>query len=68
MADKEYWIGPYNMRVPMWVKWVVAEDGGNTLGQNGSQTEKYIPNPMTEKEYLEYYAVLGEDGHYYWKE
>jgi len=65
---KDFWDGPYGVKVPMHVKHVVSGDGRNTLYQDGSQTEMYVVYPkMTEKLYKEKYAVLGHDGYYYYK-
>ena len=67
---KEYWMGPYDMRIPNAVKSVRWSDGYNTLTNHGgyqSVTEKYRSNNVkpTEKEYLETYATLGTDG-FFW--
>ena len=64
----KYWIGPYNVRVPVSVSHVVANDGYNTMHRDGGVTEKFCHGVnMTEEKYKNLYTVLGNDGHYYWK-
>jgi hypothetical protein len=65
--NNEYWLGPYDVRVPLEVDSVVASDGGNRRYKNGSQTEKFVQPKMTKEEYLQSYAILHDDGYYYWK-
>jgi len=66
---KTYWDGPHGMRVPMNVNQVRAIDGGNTLFQDGSETEMNVPPGFrpTKEAYLEKHAELREDGHYWLK-
>jgi hypothetical protein len=64
-----YWFGPYNVRVPTYVTAVMAIDGGNRLSNNGSVTDRGIPDhlALNEQQYKEKLAVLGADGYYYYK-
>lgn len=68
--QQNYWLGPYDIRVPNHVTRVTDSDGGNTLFKTGGnkvfgRTEMDIPNKPTEAEYKERYCIL-VDGHYYW--
>jgi len=62
-----YWSGPYGIRIPNHIASVVAEDGGNTIYQNGGETKMLVLNPLTKKQYLSTYATKEPDGFYYWK-
>ena len=65
-VSDEYWLGPYDVRVPINVGAVRAQDGGNTLFQDGSCTEMGVMNPITEEEYKAIYTELNDDGYYYY--
>ena len=68
--DSKYWEGPYGVLVPLDVKRVVADDGHNTLYQDGSQTERGIirSEPYGEKEYKEEHATYNSgNGKWYYK-
>lgn len=64
--NEGYWQGPHNMWVPNHVDAVRAEDGVNTLFNDGSITKICGEREPTKEEYLEEWAVL-VDGRYYWK-
>jgi hypothetical protein len=67
-VKEEYWIGPYDIKVPISVNSVPAEDGGNMLYQTGRRTEMNITTELSEIDYKAKYAVSNEnDGCYYWK-
>lgn len=62
-----YWIGPYGVRIANIIDHVIAEDGINTLHQNGKKTEiGCMGCDMTEQEYKDRYAILDKNGHYYY--
>lgn len=65
--QSSFWLGPYNVRVPMSVFSVTAMDGGNTLCQDGTETEMYCGPQLTRDVYLSRFAELKEDGHYWYK-
>ena len=46
--SEQYWEGPYGIKVPTDVMFIVDADGGNTLSQNGGCTEMLCLNPPTE--------------------
>lgn len=52
-----FWRGPYGCLVPFWIRHCVAEDGGNTRGIDGGETEVYVENPMSRHEWLAKYTV-----------
>ena len=62
---KDYWIGPYDIRVPNKIECIRASDGVNHLHKIGYQTELFNPYPPTKEEYLIKYAELRSDG-YHW--
>lgn len=68
-----YWIGPYETLVPINVESVVAYDGGNHFGRDGSVTEMGILDDdgdivgdIGKEAYLAKYATCGEYGLYYY--
>lgn len=79
---QNYWVGPYNMRVPNRITSIKAEDDCNIITHNPGiqicipgemdfkeglgRTEMMARNPPTEDEYKNKYCVL-IDNHYYWK-
>jgi hypothetical protein len=67
MDNVNYWLGPYDIRVPNNVTSITDSDGCNTLYKDGGFTEMYNPNPPTEAQYKEKYCIL-LDGIYYYKE
>ena len=63
----DYWLGPYNIRIPNSIEDVRSTDGCNMLSKDGSETERFIRSPSpSEKEYKEKYAKL-VDGIWYYK-
>lgn len=62
----QYWIGPYGVRVPLDIKEVVADDGGNTLYQDGRETEMFVEPSLTKEDYLSLYCHQRDDGYYYY--
>ena len=69
-SAKDYWIGPYNVRVPNTIKSVVASDDFNIQYKEGGVTEKGRRGgtQMTPDLYRQQYAELKDDGFYYYKE
>ena len=68
--ENDYWLGPYDIRVPNSIKFVTASDGYNTLFSDGNETEIFRPNAPTlsEDEYKNKYAQFNaKDGYWYWK-
>lgn len=66
-SNVKYWLGPYDIRVPISIKEIVAKDGYNTLYQNGGETQVEINSPITESAYKKKYAIYdANDGYYYW--
>lgn len=65
---ENYWIGPYGIKIPQTIKFVISEDGTNYCFSDGSQTvfnyrtTKY----MDEMKYKKKYAHQ-KDGQWYWK-
>lgn len=68
MQETDYWSGPYGVRVPNSVKYVVASDGYNSRYKDGSETEMCMINapPMNQHIYRQTYAELRDDGFYYY--
>lgn len=77
---QNYWVGPYNIRVPDRITTIKAGDGCNTIYHSNDKnlipgqinfsgclglTEMKSHNPLTEEEYKNKYCVLVND-HYYW--
>lgn len=64
-----FWIGPYGVLIPNSIDSVVASDGGNTRFKTGGETEMGIfrDPPMNETIYKEKYAILDDNGKYYYK-
>ena len=50
-----YWSGPFDVRVPNYVDWVMAEDGGMTEMACGGRR-------LTEADYKQKYAVKDSKG------
>ena len=69
IMENNYWIGPYNVRVPTSVDRVVASDGYNTCLRTGGETEMYMFDApeMNAEIYHRKYAELRNDGHYYYR-
>lgn len=70
ISNNEYWEGPYGILVPAYITSVLAEDGYNTLYDNGGQTEiGSTHNNMTETQYKKKYAVYSAANQkwYYYK-
>jgi len=63
---KDYWIGPYGMKVPGNVKSVPAMDGINTQYKDGIQTLVFVEHHISSGQYLDRYAKL-VDGEYWFK-
>lgn len=71
-----YWVGPFNMLVPSHIRWVMTEDDTNTITRDGEVTEEQRittsdgeEDELLEKdEYLERYAIQGQDGNWYYNE
>ena len=64
-----YWYGPYDIRVPKNITWIIARDGYNTVHSDGTQTEReLVDSEPTEEQYKEMYATLHPNGSYYWKQ
>lgn len=58
-----YWTGPHDVRVPNYVEWVMAEDGGNNVYKGGGTTEMaWYGKPPTAIEYRTKYAVQDSNG------
>lgn len=66
-SQKGYWLGPYDIRVPNNIEYIISSDGGNTRYKNGGETEMCVMTPLTRDEYLDKFTVLKDDGFYYWK-
>ena len=66
---KQYWIGPYDVRVPNDKPWVVADDGYNIMDKDGEMTGRFMMHAplMNQTIYREKYAELKDDGYYYYK-
>lgn len=64
----DYWDGPYDIKVPSSIHFIVAIDGHNTLSDSGYQTQRdsNVSEP-SEAQYKKLYATLGLDGRYYYK-
>lgn len=65
--DNQYWAGPYNVRIPNHIDKIFAKDGCNILYKDGCFTEKDCL-PISKQEYLSLYAIVKDDGCYYYKE
>ena len=80
---QNYWIEPYNIRVPNRITSIKAQDDCNVITHH-PENENFIPgecefqqglgitemlarNPPTEEEYKNKYCIL-IDNHFYWKE
>ncbi len=68
MKTENFWIGPYDVRIPESINSIKAADGKNTLYKNGSQTELPIYYFPTKDEYLSTYAEYRSDLHYWYKD
>lgn len=70
--DEPYWLGPYGVRVPIYVDWVMAEDMGNNIYRDGGTTEmavRYAPGKFpTESDYKAKYATQYADGNWWYDE
>lgn len=65
----DYWIGPYGIRVPNTIYFVVSKDGHGILNKSGGETKVNSLEPdLTEMEYKEKFSKRGKDGFYYYKE
>ena len=62
----DYWLGPYNIRVPNTINIVTASDGVNILYKNGTITLMECNYHLSKKEYIEKYATLHCEGYYYY--
>lgn len=63
-----FWEGPYGVRVPNDIPSIWSADGVNYLTKRGFMSLVLGMNPPpTRDEYLEKYATLDADGHYYYK-
>jgi hypothetical protein len=63
-----YWLGPYNIRVPNHICSITYSDGMNTLTKGGLLTTAHNSEPPTKEEYLAEYTELKEDGFYWYKD
>jgi hypothetical protein len=63
-----YWIGPYGIKIPHTIKFVISEDGINYCYSDGSQTvfSYRMSQYMNEIKYKKKYAQQ-KDGQWYWK-
>lgn len=61
-----YWKGPYDVRVSTSIDKITAADGRNTLFKSGGETHMFVKDPISKKEYLNWYTTLKPDGYYYW--
>lgn len=66
--QEAFWIGPHEIRVAEHITSVTAEDGGNRLSRDGSQTEKFVRPRMTKDEYFARFVEKRADGCFWWKE
>ncbi len=63
-----FWYGPYNIKVHNHVPYVPAEDGVNQVAPfNIKQTNIETKLFLTEKEYVDTFCYLGNDGFYWFK-
>ncbi|BCS82537.1 hypothetical protein QLL95_gp0048 [Cotonvirus japonicus] len=72
-----YWIGPYGIRIPANIKFVLAEDGFNYMYENGWITDMFVnvwemyslEHQMNEKIYKTKYATYNsKDKHWYYQQ
>ena len=61
-----FWIGPYDVRVPNSVDCVKWKDDRNSQYSFGAITEMPVGNILTKEEYLAKHAELMVDGHYWY--
>lgn len=64
--DAKYWIGPYGVRIPNNIYFVVAKDGENTVDKWGGSTSTYCTSILTKNQYINKYCYYGNDGYYYY--
>jgi hypothetical protein len=64
---EEYWIGPYDIRVPMKYEIIIAADGVNTKKREGGPTEMGVRRSLTKEQYLAKYTELKADGYHWYK-
>jgi hypothetical protein len=65
---EDFWIGPYKVRIHVFIPYVVAEDGFNTFYKDGSVSKiKMLQTEiMNENTYKYEHCKLMNDGHYYY--
>lgn len=65
----DYWNGPFGVRVPNNITYIIASDGYNTMYNDGIQTARLMSSPpqMNEAIYRQKFAELRNDGYYYYK-
>ena len=60
-----YWIGPYGCYIPYELDECIAEDGYNIKNKDGSETERYIENPLTHEDWLKLHAYSKNGVYFY---
>jgi len=65
--SQDYWLGPYDVRIPLELDSVTASDGTNMLDKNGVQSTVFVWNTLTKDQWLAKYADMRADGHYWYK-
>ena len=71
----DYYLGPYDIRVPAHIKTIAAKDGVNHVRcitspdgvRHFMATQLYVPNPLTEEQYIIKHCMKHADGIWWYK-
>ncbi len=67
-GKNDWWKGPYDVILPVYVTDAIMPDQFNLIDKWGNKTNHVTNNQILNKEeYLAKYAVLGQNGEYYYK-